>query len=122
LQPDRLQREPKPLKLQEIKDSLTISDGSFEMKIYFIGKKSQHTNDYLVYYFPDEKLLFEDDLVWIPKEGAIPKGSGRQVGLYEAIQALRLEVKTIVQSWPVSEMGVKTVIPFADLEKSITIK
>ncbi|MEO0043129.1 MAG: hypothetical protein RL329_2577 [Bacteroidota bacterium] len=122
LQPDHLQLHPKPLKIQEIKDSLTISDGSFEMKIYFIGKKSQHTNDYLVYYFPNEKLLFEDDLVWIPKVGDIPKSSGRQTGLYDAIQALHLDVKTIIQSWPVSEMGVKTVIPFADLEKSIMVK
>lgn len=122
LQPDKLHQEPKPVTFQEVKDSLTLTDGSFEMKIYFIGKQSQHTNDYLIYYFPSEKLLFEDDLVWIAKQGEIKKASGRQAGLYNAVKALGLDVETIVQSWPVADYGVKTVIPFSDLEKSMTIK
>jgi glyoxylase-like metal-dependent hydrolase (beta-lactamase superfamily II) len=119
LNPDSLQLQPKPLKFREVKDSLTLSDGSFEMKIFFIGKKSEHTNDYLVYYFPKEKMLFEDDLVWIARTGDIRKASGRQAGLYNAVKELRLDVKTIVQSWPVADYGVKTVIPFEDLEKSM---
>lgn len=122
LNPDSLQLQPKPLKIEEIKDSLKITDGKFEMKIYFIGEKSEHTNDYLIYYFPSEKLLFQDDLVWIAKEGEIKKASGRQAGLYNAVKELGLDIKTIVQSWPVADYGVKTVIPFTDLEKSMTIK
>jgi hypothetical protein len=122
LSPDSLQIQPKPLLTEEIQDSLTISDGGFEMKIYFIGEKSAHTNDYLIYYFPTEKLLFEDDLVWIAKEGDMDKASGRQVGLYNAIIELGLNIETIIQSWPVADYGVKTVIPFADLERSINIK
>lgn len=120
LNPDSLQLQPKQLQTKEIKDSLTITDGKFEMKIYFIGKKSKHTNDYLIYYFPTEKLLFEDDLIWIAKEGEIKKANERQVGLYNAIKELGIDIKTIVQSWPVSDYGVKTVIPFEDLEKSMT--
>jgi glyoxylase-like metal-dependent hydrolase (beta-lactamase superfamily II) len=122
LQPDSLQMQPKSLLTTEIIDSMTISDGSFEMKIYTIGDKSQHTKDYLVYYFPSEKLLFEDDLVWIAKEGDIRKASGRQTGLYNALKDLNLDITTIIQSWPINEMRVKTVIPFADLEKSMSIK
>lgn len=122
LSPDSLQIQPKPLLTEEIKDSLSITDGKFEMKIYFIGEKSEHTNDYLIYYFPTEKLLFQDDLVWIPKKGEIKKASGRQAGLYKAIMDLGLNVETIIQSWPVKDYGVKTVIPFSDLEKSMTIK
>lgn len=122
LSPDSLQIEPKPLLIEEIKDSLSIKDKEFEMKIYFIGEKSDHTNDYLIYYFPTEKLLFEDDLVWIAKEGEIKKASGRQSGLYNAIMELGLNIDTIVQSWPVKDYGVKTVIPFSDLEKSMHIK
>lgn len=122
LNPDSLALHPKPLLIEEIKDSLTISDGSFQMKIYFIGKKSEHTNDYLVYYFPKEKLLFEDDLIWIKREGEITKASSRQAGLYNAVKELRLDINTIVQSWPVADRGVKTVIPFEDLEKSMNVK
>jgi len=120
--PDSLQLQPKPLLIEEIKDSLKITDGKFEMKIYFIGKKSEHTNDYLIYYFPSEKLLFQDDLVWIAKEGEIEKAGGRQAGLYNAVKELGLDIKIIIQSWPVADYGVKTVIPFADLEKSMNIK
>lgn len=122
LNPDSLQLQPRPLKIQEIKDSTAITDGKFVMKVYFIGKKSDHTNDYLIYYFPSEKLLFQDDLVWIAKKGDIQKARSRQAGLYNAIKDLRLDVKTIVQSWPVSDYGVKTVIPFDDLEKSMNTK
>ncbi len=122
LNPDSLQFQPKPLQTKEIKDSLLISDNSYEMKIYFIGKKSEHTNDYLIYYFPSEKLLFEDDLVWIAKEGEIKKAGARQAGLYNAIKELGLNITTIIQSWPVADYGVKTIIPFESLEQSMKIK
>lgn len=122
LHPDSLHLNPKPLRLKNIADSLTISDGQFEMKIYFIGEKSRHTKDYLVYYFPSEKLLFEDDLVWISKKGEIKKAGPRQAGLYGAVKDLNLDVETIIQSWPVADYGVKTVIPFEDLEKSVQVE
>jgi hypothetical protein len=122
LNPDALQKEAKMLQTEDIINEKTISDGTFEMKIYCIGKKSEHTNDYLVYYFPSEKLLFEDDLVWINREGEIRKAGKRQAGLYNALKDLKLDIKTIVQSWPVADYGVKTVIPFEDLEKSMTVE
>lgn len=122
LNPDGLELHPRKLEAKLIKDSLNISDGKTEMHIFFIGSKSAHTKDYLIYYFPKEKLLFENDLVWIKREGDIDKASARQAGLYGAIKELGLEVKTIVQSWPVADYGVKTVIPFEDLEKSINVK
>ncbi|MCG8575880.1 MAG: hypothetical protein MI810_13415 [Flavobacteriales bacterium] len=119
LKPDALQKNPKPIQVEKIEDKLTITDGNFIMEIYFIGEKSEHTKDYLVYYFPQEKILFQDDLVWIKKEGEIKKAGKRQAGLYNAIVDLGIEVETIVQSWPVSNRGVKTIIPFADLEASM---
>jgi hypothetical protein len=64
-------------------------------------------------------MLFQDDLCWIPSEGAISKAGHRQVGLYNSIKKLNLEIETIVQSWPVKNHKVKTIIPFEDLEKSV---
>ena len=119
LKPDSLHIEPKSLLFEKIKDSLVISDGKYEMKIFLIGKKSEHTNDFLIYYFPNENLLFESDLIWIANEGEIKKAGNRQAGLYHAIKDLKLDVKTIIQSWPISGYGIKTNIPFEDLEKSI---
>ncbi len=59
--------------------------------------------------------------VRIPKEGAITKAGARQVGLYNAIKELNIGVDTIIQSWPVNNHKIKTIIPFTDLEKSIHI-
>jgi hypothetical protein len=119
LKPDSLEIEPHKLTSIEIKDSLTIKDNSVELCIYKIGMESEHTIDYLVYYFPKHKLLFEDDLVWIKKSGAITKASKRQAGLYNAIVKRNLAVDTIIQSWPLKEYDVKTMIPFTELKTSV---
>ncbi len=122
LNPDSLQVEPKPLLLEVLKDSLLISDGEFEMMAYFIGEKSAHTKGYLIYYFPSLNLLFQDDLIWIKNEGEPQKAGKRQAGLYKAIADLNLDVETIVQSWPVNNHGVKTVIPFKELKATVDLE
>ncbi|QJD80823.1 MBL fold metallo-hydrolase [Spirosoma rhododendri] len=122
LKPDSLAMAPKPLKLEAVGARKTITDGQFSMDIYHIGSQSAHTSDYLIYYFPSEQLLFQDDLVWIPKTGKPTRISTRQTGLYRAIQQLGIPVRTVIQSWPVADMGVKTEIPFAELAASVDSK
>jgi glyoxylase-like metal-dependent hydrolase (beta-lactamase superfamily II) len=123
LQPDSQQLQPAPLKTDETGMNKTITDGDYKMEIYFIGGKSAHTNDYLLFYFPSEKLLVEGDLVWIPQNGEIKKAGKRQAGLYNAIKELGIEVETIIQEWPISDKyGVKSVIPFSELEQSVNVK
>jgi glyoxylase-like metal-dependent hydrolase (beta-lactamase superfamily II) len=120
LMPDNLQLNPKKVKTQVVKDSLVLGKNK-EMIIYFMGEKSAHTKDYLIYYFPNDKMLFQDDLCSIPKEGVVTKAGNRQVGLYNFIEELNLDVDTIIQSWPVINNKVKTIIPFTDLQKSMQI-
>ena len=122
IKPDSLQIEPKKLKTKIIKDKIVISDGNYKMEIYFLGEKSNHTKDYLIYYFPKERLLFQDDSVWISRKGVLKKATGRQLALYNEIINLNLKVDTIIQSWPVKDYGVKTIIPFKELEMSVQIK
>ncbi|MGI4875615.1 MAG: hypothetical protein ACRYFX_31045 [Janthinobacterium lividum] len=119
LHPDSLQRHPQPVQVEEIQRRKTITDGHFEMQIFCIGAQSGHTNDYLLYYFPGEKLLFEDDLAGIPQQGPGRPASARQAGLYHAIQDLHLDVTTVVQSWPVGAAGIKTIFPFTELAQSV---
>jgi glyoxylase-like metal-dependent hydrolase (beta-lactamase superfamily II) len=120
LEPDKLHNDPNKLKTQIVSDSLVLGKSN-AMVIYFIGDKSAHTVDYLMYYFPKDKLLFQDDLCWIPSEGPITKAGARQTGLFNAIKDLNIEVETIIQSWPVTGHKVKTIIPFTDLEESINV-
>jgi glyoxylase-like metal-dependent hydrolase (beta-lactamase superfamily II) len=122
LEPDSLQIQPKKPLIEELNDSVIISDGDYELKIYHIGKISAHTNDYLIYYFPKEKLLFENDLIWIGKNEKIGKAVDRQAGVFNSIKNLNLTVSTIIQSWPINKGGIKSIIPFGDLEKSMYIQ
>ncbi|PZF74013.1 MBL fold metallo-hydrolase [Taibaiella soli] len=115
LAPDKLYTDPKPLQFEIIDSQKTITDGEYIMRFYYLGARSHHTKDYLVYYFPSEQLLFEGDLVGIPKDGTVKKSSAPQQGLYDAIIGWRIPVKTVIQSWPVSDYGLKTQIPFSDI-------
>ena len=99
-----------------------ITDGHHTMDICFIGSKSEHTKDYLLYYFPSAKMLFEGDLVYISEKGPAKKAGKRQAGLYNAIKDMKLDVTTIEQSWPVSGYGVKSEIPFTDMEAATQAK
>jgi hypothetical protein len=91
--------------------------------IYLIGDKSVHTNDYLLFYFPAERLLLEGDLAWIPQDGELKKAGKRQAGLYNSIKELGIPVDTICQQWPVgNRYEVKSVFPFSELEESVIAK
>lgn len=123
LQPDSLEIHPVTLKTEEVGMNKTITDGNYKMEIYFIGDRSVHTKDYLLFYFPAEKLLVEGDLAWILEKGELKKAGKRQAGLYNAIKSLGIDVETIIQEWPVGDKyGVKSVIPFSELEESVNIK
>lgn len=119
IKPDSLYYSEKPLKQIVLSDSFVVSDGEMKMVIYFIGEESAHTCDYLIYYFPHQKLLFEDDLVWIKVGQNTAKAGARQKGLYQAIQNRGLDVETIIQSWPVKNHSVKTIINIAELESTL---
>ncbi len=122
LQPDSLQMQPRPLQIELIKDSLQIESGGYKMIIYFLGEKSGHTKDYLVYYFPQEKMLFEDDLVWIASKGEPNKAPERQISVYNLIKEKHLDVRTIVQSWGIASPEYKNIISFEELEASMSVK
>ncbi len=123
LNPDILQQQPKAIQVDSIiGDSRQITDGKFSMNLYVLGSKSQHSSDYILYYFPSAKLLVENDLVWIRKTGDIPRASAKQVALYKAIKDLKLDVTTIIQSSPATNPNIKSVIPFDELEKSMSVK
>jgi len=122
LDPDSLSLQPKVLQTEILRDSMTISDGKYSMKIFLIGKESDHTEDYTIFYFPEDKMVFEGDLAWIKKDGAISKPSSRQVGLYNSIKSRKLDVVTVVQAWPIKKYGIKSEFRFSEFEEAIKIK
>jgi len=123
LNPDILERQPKAIMIDTMKsDMKLISDGKFDMKIYLIGEKSKYTGDYLLYYFPSEKLVFEDEMILMHTRAKSSKARQRQVALYNYIKEKKLDVQTIVQSAYATSKDFKSVITFEELEKSVTGK
>ena len=121
IHPDKLALQNKELLIVPVQNKYTLSDDNgFTMEIYNIGAQSSHTKDYLIYYFPSENLLFEDDLAKIPTNGAKYQVNKRQTGLYNAIKELQLNVDTIIQAWPVTEnFNIKTIFTMTELKKSV---
>lgn len=123
LQPDSMRWHApiKPL-TQTYDDKKVITDGNYEVVLYHIGEQSQHTEDYTLFYFPKEKMLLEDDLVFIAEDKPLRQAGGKQKGLYDAIQDLKLDVVTIMQTWPWGgEYHFKTTIPYSELEETVQI-
>ena len=120
IHPDSLEMEPRPLKLQTLDSINTFSDGNFSMQVYHIGEPSKHTDDYLIYYFPKEKLLFEDDLSGLDTSKPLRAANEREKGLYDGIKKYQLSPTTIAQSWPVKKPG-DVIFPYSLLEASVKL-
>ncbi len=99
LKPDSLYKYPKVIKFQDSKESLILKDSINEVRIYHMGALSNHTNDYSLFYFPKQKMLFEDDLISIRNQELNARGKS----LVEYINSKQLEVTSIIQGWPTSK-------------------
>ena len=77
------------------------ADASNELVAIDIESRSNHTDHYLVFWLPRQKLLFEGDLGFFTVDGAL-RASSRAAGLLQAVDEAKLAPKTIAQSWPVN--------------------
>lgn len=120
IEADSLQINPKPLLIEEVGVTKTITDGSYTMVLYHIGEQSLHTEDYTLFYFPEDKTLFQGDMTSIKNNQPLSEAGDKQKALYNAIKKLNIEVNTVIQAWPWnSQYNIKTVIPFSELEESV---
>ena len=69
------------------------------IRFYLLNKKSHHTDEYLLSYIPVDKILIEGDLVQTTnlRQRTLDK---RERGLVEFIDVMKLNVKDVVQTWP----------------------
>lgn len=66
--------------------------------IYFTGD-TQHTKEYLLAYFPKEKVLFHGDLSFF-KAGSESAATVRDLAIDKVITSNKLDVEKIYGSWP----------------------
>jgi glyoxylase-like metal-dependent hydrolase (beta-lactamase superfamily II) len=105
LQPDALQRAPRPLRLIAVDDSYALKDASMEMALYHL-RGSTHGDGILSVYFPASKVYAEPD-VWNP--GAQIQPHVRS--LREDIVRRGLQIEQIVP------MHGNAVQPYAEFER-----
>jgi Metallo-beta-lactamase superfamily len=70
-----------------------------EVIAYEMGTISKHTEEYLIFYFPKEGILFVPDLVFFPEKG-IKDQKQRAYSVYETIKMNKLKVSKIYTGWP----------------------
>ncbi len=99
--PDQLQNSGKTPTFRIIDGQLTLADGDHRVGIFDVGPSNGHTDEYLVYYFPASKVLFNGDLANFRTSGTIPKASQRSRALYNLIRSENLDVDWIYNSWPI---------------------
>jgi glyoxylase-like metal-dependent hydrolase (beta-lactamase superfamily II) len=88
--PDALAKNPKPLKIEQVDDEMTIKDGTMTVNLYHIVG-STHADTLLMAYFPRERLLVEAD-VYTPGAAVAPFAAN----LLENVRKRNLKVDRIV--------------------------
>ena len=106
--PDRLARTPRRLKIRTFADRFELADSTNRLVAINYGGRSKHTDEFVVFWFPRAKLLFETELGWVRVNGKL-RASRRAAPLLAWLKVQKMDVDRIVQSWPMSgNEGVQT--------------
>ena len=99
LEPDRLSRKPADPEIRTFTDRFEIGDSTNRLVAINYGPHSLHTDEFVIFWLPRQKVLFEAELGWFGTGPALR--TGRRAGeLLVYLADNRLDVEKIVQSWP----------------------
>lgn len=94
--PDTLTRKPREPKFEPIQNGKRVlTDGTTTVEIYDIGK-GPHTEEMLVAYFPDHKLIYQGDLINRPSNGDSPIANDTSVHFLNWIDSKKLAVDATI--------------------------
>ena len=105
LAPDALAKNPKPLKIEPVEDTMVIKDATRTVQVFHI-EGSPHGDTLLMTYFPKERILVEAD-VWSPGAAVQPYAAN----LLDNIKKRNLKVDKIL---PIHG----AIAPFSELVKT----
>lgn len=97
-------------KIELFDDELTLECGSVRVRLIDIAEHSAHAFSYVVFYFPEQGIIFEHDLGYFSTERDAFVNR-RLTGLVDRLEALHIEPKRLIQAWPVR--GVKQEVEWA---------
>jgi glyoxylase-like metal-dependent hydrolase (beta-lactamase superfamily II) len=119
LAPDALARAPVAPIIETVQKKRVIGEGARTIEIYDIGPYTGHTDEYLIYYLPFQRLLFEGDLIGM-KPGPVSRAGKRAMGLLQAIDDLHLDVDQIHESWPLKDRA--KMVPIGTLRQMVELR
>ena len=102
LEPDRFARAPRPVNVVTFSDRYELADSTNRLVAINYGARSDHTDEFVVFWLPRQRLLFEAEQGWVSRQGT-PRASRRAAGLLTWIREQKLDVDRIAQSWPMRE-------------------
>jgi hypothetical protein len=114
--PDRLALKPRPVKIKTFADRFEIADSTNQLVALNYGERSLHTDEFVVFWFPRTKVLFEAELGWVGVNGK-NRPSSRGTRLLPWLDEQKIDVDRIVQSWPMKDSAAS--MTRADLEALI---
>ncbi len=109
---DALSQERRKPDFELVKRKKIFKDEDHLVEIVNIGP-NPHADELFIAYLPNEKILFEADLLAVPRSGPIPPASDATIHFAETIKTLELEVETLVGAHG-------TVGSLANLEAALT--
>ncbi len=96
IDPDTLTRNPKDLKIELIENGRRVlSDGTTTVEILDIGT-GPHTEEMLVAFLPNEKMIFQGDLLNRPANGDVPIANDTTVHFAKWLDGKKLAVEKII--------------------------
>jgi hypothetical protein len=113
LSPDRLARSPKRVRIQTFQKRFELADSVNRLVAINIGERSVHTNEFVIFWLPKQKLLFEAEQGWVTVGGKL-RAARRAEGFLKILDDEGLEVERLIQCWPME--GNKAEVSRAELE------
>lgn len=119
LRPDRLARAKKPLSLQTYAKRFEIADSTNRLVAVNIGPRSDHTNEFAVFWLPRQRMLFETEQGWVTVDGKT-RASRRAEKFLKTLDDEGLAADRIVQSWPMRNNPAS--LSRAELDSLVTLR
>jgi glyoxylase-like metal-dependent hydrolase (beta-lactamase superfamily II) len=94
LRPDVLSRAPRAPVIETFQKKRVFTDGTMTMELHDIGPTS-HVDEMVLAYFPNEKLIFQGDLVIYPMHGSPPPANMLTREFAQWIERSGLDVERI---------------------------
>jgi len=119
LEPDRQAEARRPVDFDFVRRRWSVSDGERTVEVHDVGAtragRSPHVDEMLLVHLPGERLVFEGDLLNVPRDGPIAPASDTTVHFARVLDELGLAAETIA--------GVHgTVGSRADLDRALALR